>query len=318
VTTKSAAPEFLVRFIREYIMKSRPIIFVGSSVEGLNYAKALQQNLDHALQVVLWSQGVFGLSNGTLEDLVEKLQVVDFAVLVVTPDDLIHSRGNAQPAPRDNVLLELGMSIGTLGRERSFLVYDRTSNIKLPSDLAGITPATFQPHDDGNAQAALGAACTQIEQKVIELGERTKQGQVGVLDANSQFRIIADLLGVVADNYLIQMFLSSSTLKREISVFGKIGNYWYGIEFPGRHYGNGRFSVDELCEKLLDANILIQNLKFEVSLTDRGKDFTRWLIDNGYKADVFDSPIGGWGELSKINKSSIEYFKNEKKNQSEA
>jgi predicted nucleotide-binding protein len=57
-------------------MKSRPIIFVGSSVEGLSYAKALQQNLDHAMQVVLWSQGVFGLSNGTLEDLVEKLQTV--------------------------------------------------------------------------------------------------------------------------------------------------------------------------------------------------------------------------------------------------
>lgn len=292
-------------------MKSRPIIFVGSSTEGLNYAKALQQNLDHAMQVVLWSQGVFGLSNGTLEDLVEKLQTVDFAALVVTPDDLIESRGKSQSAPRDNVLLELGMCIGSLGRERSFLVYDRSSNIKLPSDLAGITPATFQPHEDGNAQASLGAACTQIEQKSLELGERTKQGQVGLIDVNSQFRIIADLLGVVADNYLIQMYLTGLKLKREKnSIFGSIGTYWYGIEFTGRHFGNGRFSVDELCEKLVDAEIISQNLKNEVMLTDRGKDFSQWLIDNGYKSEVFASPIGGWGELSDINKSSVDYFKN--------
>ena len=266
-------------------MKSRPVIFVGSSKEGLQYAKALQQNLDHAMQVVLWSQGVFGLSGGTLEDLVEKLQAVDFAALVVTPDDLVQSRGNSQAAPRDNVLLELGMCIGCLGRERSFLVYDRSSNIKLPSDLAGITPATFHPHDDGNAQAALGAACTQIEQKALEIGERTKQGRVGIIDENSQYRIIADLLGVVADNYLIQMLLSKSTLKREIGGFRGIGKYWYGIEFPGRHVGNGRFSINELCEKLLEADIVTQNLSFEVSLTERGRNFARWLIDNGYKAE---------------------------------
>ena len=294
-------------------MKSRPIIFVGSSTEGLIYAKALQQNLDHAMQVVLWSQGVFGLSDGTLENLVEKLQSVDFAALVITPDDLIQSRGNLQASPRDNVLLELGLCIGTLGRERSFLVYDRSSNIKLPTDLAGITHATFQPHSDGNAQAALGVACTHIEQKALKLGERTKQGQVGVINEDSQYRIMADLLGVVADNYLIQMLLSSSKIKRETGIFRKMGKYWYGIEFPGRHIGNGRFSIDELCEKLLEADIISQNLNFEVGLTDRGLDFARWLIDNGYKAEAFLCPLGGWGELSRINQSAIEHFKNEGK-----
>ncbi len=294
-------------------MESRPIIFVGSSIEGLNYAKALQQNLDHAMQVVLWSQGVFGLSNGTMEDLVEKLHSVDFAALVITPDDLIQSRGTIQASPRDNVLLELGLCIGCLGRERSFLVYDRSSNIKLPTDLAGITPATFQPHTDDNAQAALGAACTQIEQKALEVGERTKQGQVGIINEDSQYRVMADLLGVVTANYLIQMLLSSSKIMRETGILKRLGKYWYGIEFPGRHRGNGRFSIDALCEKLLEADIISQNLNFEVGLTDRGLDFTRWLIDNGYKAEAFLCPLGGWGELSNINLSSIELFKNEGK-----
>lgn len=289
-------------------MKSRPLIFVGSSTEGLKFAKALQANLDRDNQVILWSQGVFGLSSGTLEDLAAKLESVDFAILVVTPDDLVESRGTKSAAPRDNVLLELGMCIGALGRERSFLVYDRSANIKLPSDLAGITHGTFQPHDDGNAFAALGAACTMIEQKISSLGIRTKYGHIGVLDENSQFRIIADLLGIISVNYIIQLYETGKTLKREHGFSASIGKYWYGIDFPSKQVGNGRFSVNALCEKLLEANIILQDLSYNVGLTQRGKDFAKWLISNNYKAIAFKTPIGGWGELDSIHHASIKYF----------
>src|SRR3989338_7277274 len=99
----------------------RPSVFVGSSAEGLPIAEAVQLNLDRACEVVLWSQGVFGLSSGTLETLVDKAADFDFAVLVVTPDDMTQSRGKSQQSPRDNVLLELGLFIGVLGRKRSFV-----------------------------------------------------------------------------------------------------------------------------------------------------------------------------------------------------
>ena len=288
---------------------SRPVIFVGSSTEGLPYAKGLQVNLDRACQVILWSQGVFGLSNGPLEDLEDKLKNVDFAVLVVTPDDLIESRGNSISAPRDNVLLELGMCIGTLGRKRSFIVYDRNENIKLPSDLAGVTHATFEPHNDKNAQAALGAACTQIEQKILELGERIKYGQAGLVDELSQFRIIADLLGVIAANYIIQMHETDKTLRREHGLSASIGKHWYAIEFPKRHIGTGRFSVNEFCKKLLEANIISQDLSYNVGLTRRGKEFAKWLTESDYKVLAFETPLGSWGKQSRINSSSIKYFK---------
>ncbi|MEE9338554.1 MAG: TIR domain-containing protein [Methylococcaceae bacterium] len=287
----------------------RPSIFVGSSAEGLPYAKALQVGLDHALEVTIWSQGVFGLGGGTLEELVRKLEQMDFAALVVTPDDLVESRGKEQSAPRDNVLLELGLCIGTLGRERSFLIYDRTSNIKLPTDLAGITPATFHTHSDGNLEATLGTACTQIEKKVIELGVRTKVGQVGLIDEQTQFRIIADLLGVVADNFIIQLALSSKYFIRETGMASSLGRHWYSIDFPSRHIGDGRFSIDSLCEKLLEADIVSQRLNSQIILTERGKNFSQWLIDNGYKADAFDCNLGGWGESEWFHRSIIEDLK---------
>ena len=82
----------------------RPSLFVGSSTEGLRIAKALQVLLDHACEVTIWSQGVFGLGQGTLESLVLALDEYDFAVLVLTADDLVTSRDALSAAPRDNVL----------------------------------------------------------------------------------------------------------------------------------------------------------------------------------------------------------------------
>jgi hypothetical protein len=150
-------------------------VFVGSSTEGLNIAKALQILLDHACEVTIWSQGVFGLSQGTLESLVNALDEYDFAVLALTADDLVISRDALSSAPRDNVLFELGLFIGGLGRSRTFLVYDRTSGLKLPTDLAGVSAATFEPHANGNLQSSLGAAATRIEEQVKRLGVRDRE-----------------------------------------------------------------------------------------------------------------------------------------------
>jgi hypothetical protein len=254
---------------------------------------------------------VFGLSGGTLETLVEKIRVVDFGVLVVTPDDWAVSRGAKTASPRDNVLLELGICIGILGSKRTFLVHDRSRQIKLPSDLAGITHASFLPHEDGNANAAVGAASSQIEKKVADLGARAKPGTAGLIDLDTQYRVMADLLGVVASNYIIQMYELGAKLKRERSGLRGIGNFWYGIEFPDRHTGTGRFSVDDLCEKMPEAGILQQDLKFNVNLTERGKDFAAWLILHDYRANGFISPLGSWGKLSKLVSNSVKHFKNE-------
>src|SRR5688500_53125 len=126
----------------------RPAVFIGSSSKGLKVAKIIQLSLDQLCDVTIWSQGVFGLSQGTLESLVFALDKFDFAILVLTPDDLKTIGKETVQSPRDNVLFELGLFVGGLGRDRTFMVYERTNNLSLPSDLAGITSATFQDHED--------------------------------------------------------------------------------------------------------------------------------------------------------------------------
>ena len=93
----------------------RPYVFIGSSTEGLPIAEAIQANLEHTCECHIWSQGVFGLGTGPMESLVRHLGRFDFAVLVLTPDDVVTTRGAVQPTARDNVVFELGMFIGKIG-----------------------------------------------------------------------------------------------------------------------------------------------------------------------------------------------------------
>jgi hypothetical protein len=268
-------------------------MFIGSSTEGLPVAEAIQLNLDYSCEVTIWSQGVFGLGQGTLETLVDRLNDFDFAALILTPDDITMSREAIEQSPRDNVLLELGLFIGALGRERSFIVYDRGAPLKLPSDLAGVTPATYQKHSSGNLQSSLGAATTLIKGTIERLGQRSEKIKAEV-DENTTFQIIHDLLDNAPEQFLIWMHESNSTMTRYPSSF------WNGIKYEyemRNRSGRGEFSIDELCNKLPDAGLLHINLRHEVGLTARGKSFAQWLIDNGHKAEYFRSGVANWGEL---------------------
>src|SRR5262245_31786624 len=121
----------------------RPSVFIGSSSEGRSIAEYLQVLLDADCEVQLWSQATFGLGDSTLASLVVAIERFDFAVLVVTADDTGTARGEGYAAPRDNVLFELGLFMGALGPARTFMVVDRSNPPKLPSDLAGVTYASF-------------------------------------------------------------------------------------------------------------------------------------------------------------------------------
>lgn len=144
--------------------KKRPRVFIGCSVEGLPAAKLIQLNLSNSANADLWSQGVFGLSSGTLETLTNKATDYDFAILVLTPDDLLVKRDDVQLSARDNVLFELGLFMGALGRTNTFIVAEE--KVSLPTDLAGITPAKYSLEGQDNLVAALGPVCTKIELKM--------------------------------------------------------------------------------------------------------------------------------------------------------
>lgn len=149
----------------------KPALFIASSAEGFAVASAINLNLDHDVHPTIWTVGTFKLGSETLGDLLKKSSVVDFAVFVFTPDDVTSIRSQTVSTARDNVVFELGLFIGALGRERCYIVKPRNSEMHLPSDLAGVTTADYvADRPDGDISSALNAACTQIRNRVKELG----------------------------------------------------------------------------------------------------------------------------------------------------
>lgn len=156
-------------------MDKQPSIFIGSSTESLEYAEALQSVLDRHFLTKLWTYGVFLPSKGTLSSLVDQAKTTDFAALFLTPDDDVVVRGEYLKAPRDNVVFELGLFIGRIGAERTFLLIPR-DGVDIPSDLQGITPIDYRSdRDDGDILNAVNPAATTIRMASKELGLRPQE-----------------------------------------------------------------------------------------------------------------------------------------------
>ena len=116
-------------------------VFIGSSSEGRQIAEELRERLSTIADAVVWT-GIFHLGDTSIEALFAELRRATHAVLVATADDVARVRGRQYSAPRDNVIFELGLFMGRLGRRRTYLLAERA--LKLPSDLAGLTIAHFE------------------------------------------------------------------------------------------------------------------------------------------------------------------------------
>jgi hypothetical protein len=155
-----------------------PSVFIGSSSEGLEIGRYLQQALEQTklCTVTRWDQGVFQASSYTMESLTDAAQRADFAVLIATGDDTVSSRGESRAVVRDNVIFELGLFIGALGRTRTYIVADKTQPFDLPSDLHGLTWLPYSRRHDNNQRAAVNDAALGITERIRELGSRRPRG----------------------------------------------------------------------------------------------------------------------------------------------
>ncbi|MDR7091538.1 nucleotide-binding protein [Cellvibrio fibrivorans] len=143
----------------------KPKVFVASSVEGLDIAYPLQVNLQHDADITVWSQGVFSLSITPLDSITEALRASDFGIFVFSGDDETRMRGNVSDTVRDNVIFELGLFIGKLGKRRCFIVMPDNIDLHIPTDLVGVSPAKYSgARAKSEAAAALGPACHEIRQ----------------------------------------------------------------------------------------------------------------------------------------------------------
>lgn len=79
------------------------------------------------------------------------------------------SKGKKTFVPRDNVIFETGLFIGAIGRNRTFPVRQKNADIKVLSDLQGVTLLDFKKT---KGQIDVSSACDQIAARVKKLWVR--------------------------------------------------------------------------------------------------------------------------------------------------
>jgi CRP/FNR family cyclic AMP-dependent transcriptional regulator len=167
---KELARRLMQRNLLMTALREKIRVFIISSVEALPIARAVQNALEHdPFTVVIWTDGVFRASQYPVESLERELDQSDFAIAIAQPDDQTESREQTKPTPRDNVIFELGFFMGRIGRHRSLLLEPRGEEVKLPSDLTGITAIAYK-NDPSNVAAAMGPACNRVRDIINDLG----------------------------------------------------------------------------------------------------------------------------------------------------
>lgn len=141
----------------------KPKIFIGSSSSGFNIAAEVKTNLSGIADVYLWKDsGVWELNRSTFDNLLRMSNYFDFGVFVATSDDLTMINDKLVIEPRDNVILEMALFLGAVGKDKSFLFVEE--GVKLPSDFKGIYMPSFKRGDAGSIKKGCNEFIAKIDE----------------------------------------------------------------------------------------------------------------------------------------------------------
>lgn len=169
----------------------------------MGIARALKKALKPEVDGELWDEGLFRPGEYTLESLLAHSNEFDGALVVATADDRVISRATSKLTPRDNLLLEYGLLVAVFGRQRALLMVEAGKNLKLPTDVAGLTYVPFR---------------------------RTKKPKAGVRDAATAIKMVArgwaaestlDVQGIERVKALLELLIAELRIRSRIeSDFG--------------------------------------------------------------------------------------------------
>lgn len=160
--------------------RAEPTVFIASSAERASYANEFAQELRKrsrgvAIAPMPWTKDVHPPMEQYLVSVLRALSTSDIAVVILSADDLVTKRGRRREAPRDNLVLELGLALGTLGgepegRRRTFALVPE--GLELPSDLEGLTTNRYNDTNPSERRVGFRAAAGLVLQRIKHLGAR--------------------------------------------------------------------------------------------------------------------------------------------------
>jgi predicted nucleotide-binding protein len=153
-----------------------PRVFVASSRSSASLAHRLADRLKPDIAADVWDTQ-FNPGDFTLDNLLLFSSLYEFGIFVLSTDDLTLGPANVlNIEPRDNVIFELGIFMGAVGRSRAFAVVvdDGRGDVKLPTDLAGatyvkITPGALEDNVGAEPPTGGGGTVATIRSRILQL-----------------------------------------------------------------------------------------------------------------------------------------------------
>jgi predicted nucleotide-binding protein len=249
------------RFRQGAIGMGKSKVFIASSGAALELAKQLRAQLDpKTCEGKLWtevSQQAAGQSILTM--LKEAAKEYDFAVIILTNDDVMVGQAGQMPKARDNCVFEAGLFMGVIGQDRCFLLSSVEAR-NLPSDLGGIIYLPFtEPQNLADPNACMtqtATAATRIGSAIWTLGpiKNRPLSAEQLLEREKSTGEGGDLLMDQVVVASVQPLDVGYEAARQVRNNIDKGNIQYVYFFQGDD--NGAKKTCQLLQMLLLANIL--------------------------------------------------------------
>ena len=156
----------------------RPTIFIGSSSEALGIARQVSHGLEAVADVALWDTA-FDAGTWLLGGILNRARDSDFGLFVIHKDDTQRIKRTSYQVVRDNVLFEVGVFMGTLGPERTILLWPSasgSSKLRLPTDLAGLLRESYGSPRTRKGKADILSALASIRRRIQRMGPALRNG----------------------------------------------------------------------------------------------------------------------------------------------
>ena len=125
----------------EVDMQQKKKIFIGSSTGSIKDMEMIARIIDDlGFEAMPWNKkGVFLAGRYTFDTLIKVSKEVAGAIFMFTAEDEVwyNDIRTSEKSVRDNVLLEYGLFVGSLGLEKAIFICK--NNPKIATDLKGIT-----------------------------------------------------------------------------------------------------------------------------------------------------------------------------------
>lgn len=238
----------------------KPRIFIGSSSEARSIAETAERALKPKFRVDIWSQDFFEPTNQTLSDLVLKADRYDLGLFVFAPDDRTTIRGRRLWTTRDNVVLEYGIFLASIGEHQCFILRPVGTQCRVPTDIDGITTLIYTWRRSRWRMNNLSFDVEQSMQALKEAVGRKKQFLSGVWNQNwkvsdSPTFPVENPSTAVVFHFENRFRAEFKSLGLHYEAIGRIsGQYisgsWKDIDGPEKYHGTFQLRMDGNAQHL--------------------------------------------------------------------